>query len=259
MKSEAIKDADALYALGALDPMTARRFEQYLRTGAEADRQSVLGMIETAALLPLELPVIDVPPHLKRRLLDRVSEEKKATVIPFTRPAQPISPARLWLPVAASVMLAFCTVILLWQNRQLSSSQAQIAAQLQTSTGQLAAARQQWEGMISPATRVISLRGDAAPQASAKLIWDTQRQQWVIYLSNLPALPADKDYQLWYLTSDQSKISAAIFRPDAQGRGELKISVPPSIIPRLAATAVSLEPKGGSSQPTGPIFLKGAI
>src|SRR5207253_9487305 len=46
--------------------------------------------------------------------------------------------------------------------------------------------------------------------------------QWVIYIYNLPAPPADKDYQLWYLTSDQNKVSAAVFRTDAQGRGELR-------------------------------------
>ncbi len=258
MKSDVIKEADALYALGALDPITARRFEQYLSTGTEEDRENVLGMIETAALLPLALPVIDVPAHLRRDLLNSISPEKKA-VVPFSRPLPQVSPARLWLPVAASVMLAFCTAILLWQNQRLSDRQTQIAAQLQLSRVQLAAARQQWETAMSPVTRVISLSGDAAPQASAKLLWDTTQQQWIIYLSNLPALPADKDYQLWYLTSDQSKVSAAVFRPDAQGRGELKISLPQSIIPRLAATAVSLEPKGGSPQPTGAIFLKGAI
>ena len=101
--------------------------------------------------------------------------------------------------------------------------------------------------------------GDAAPKASAKLVWDTDKQQWVIYFYDLPGLPPDKDYQLWYITTGQEKLSASLFQPGAGGKGELKVTVPADVAPRLAATAVTLEPKGGSPQPTGKIYLKAAI
>lgn len=256
MRSDEFRESAALYAIGALDPVSARRFEKYLRTASASERREVSELSETAALLPYSLPEPSAPAHLRQMLFAELSREPSATV----RPAAP--QAREWpglLLIAATVLLTFGCAFLIWQNRQLAAERNQLSAQLAHSSAQLAAARKQWDEMLSPATRVISLSGEAAPQASAKLVWDTRQQQWVIYLSNLPALPADKDYQLWYLTSDQAPISAAVFRTDQQGRGEVRLSVPASIASHLAATAVSLEPKGGSPQPTGQIYLKGAI
>ena len=100
--------------------------------------------------------------------------------------------------------------------------------------------------------------GDETPQANAKVLWDTMAQQWVIYIFDLPAPPSDKDYQLWYVTKNV-KISAAVFRTDEQGRTVLKLTLPPDALAGLAATAVTLEPRGGSPQPTGKFYLKASI
>jgi anti-sigma-K factor RskA len=124
---------------------------------------------------------------------------------------------------------------------------------------QLATQQRAFEELLAQTSRMIALVGEAAPQASAKILWDTSRQQWVIYIYNLPLAPPEKDYQLWYITADQQKISAHVFRPDAQGHSQLRLSLPPGLASRLAATAVTLEPRGGSTQPTGQIYLKGAI
>ena len=100
--------------------------------------------------------------------------------------------------------------------------------------------------------------GDETPQANAKVVWDTKAQQWAIYIFDLPAPPSDKDYQLWYVTKN-AKISAAVFRTDEQGRTVLKLTLPPEALAGLAATAVTLEPRGGSPQPTGKFYLKASI
>jgi anti-sigma-K factor RskA len=258
LSSDEFRESAALYAVGALDAVTVRRFEKYLRTATEAERREVSELIEIAAMLPLALAESPVPAHLKRLLLADLALENARQENALTRQPAELSSARRLL-IAATVILALGCGFLFWQNRELASERNQLAAQLQTSTQQLASVNRQWEEVMAPATRVISLSGAAAPEASAKLVWDTKQAHWVLYLYNLPALPADKDYQLWYLTADQRPVSAAVFRTDAQGRGELRLSVPSSIIPRLAATAVSLEPKGGSPQPTGQIFLKGTV
>ena len=100
--------------------------------------------------------------------------------------------------------------------------------------------------------------GDETPQANAKVVWDTKAQQWAIYIFDLPAPPSDKDYQLWYVTQNE-KISAAVFRTDEQGQSVLKLTLPPEALVGLAATAVTLEPRGGSPQPTGKFYLKASI
>ncbi len=114
------------------------------------------------------------------------------------------------------------------------------------------------DDIVSPRTRIISMVGEEAPQANAKVLWDTKAQQWAIYIFDLPAPPSDKDYQLWYVTKN-AKISAAVFRTNEQGRSVLKLTLPPEALVGLAATAVTLEPRGGSPQPTGKFYLKASI
>lgn len=161
--------------------------------------------------------------------------------------------------MAATLTLAVLSSLLFWQNSQLRLQLDDLTRQVDRQSAQLTTQQQELKRITSAATRIIALTGEAAPQVSAKLIWDTERHEWVIYFDNLPSAPPDKDYQLWYITQDASKVSAQVFRPDAQGHLELRLSVPPDLALRLAATAVSIEPKGGSAQPTGQILLKGVI
>src|SRR5262249_9107004 len=120
------------------------------------------------------------------------------------------------------------------------------------------AQRGQVDDIVSPRTRVIAMVGDEVPSASAKVVWDTKARQWAIYIFDLPAPPSDKDYQLWYVTDD-AKLSAGVFRTDAQGRTVLRLALPLEALAGLAATAVTLEPRGGSAQPTGKFYLKARI
>jgi anti-sigma-K factor RskA len=99
---------------------------------------------------------------------------------------------------------------------------------------------------------------EGTSEATARLFWDTEFQRWVIHINNLPAPPADKQYQLWFETRG-AKVSAAVFSTDQHGRTELRLTLPPAVINALMAAAVTLEPKGGSPQPTGNVFLQARI
>jgi len=271
MTRDEIKELGALYAIGALDPATASEVEQYLRTASAEERREIEQWQEAAAMLPLALPPISVPPTVKDRLFARINEgstnEPAASqpaapppnLVPFTPPARIESQPARWLLVAATVTLAVLSGLLLWQNSRLTRQRDELAEQARQQSQERIAKQQELNQITSADTRVITLSGGPIPQASAKLFWDTVRQEWMVYLDHLPSPPAGKDYQLWYITQDQHQISAAVFRPDAQGHGEVRTSVPPSVALHLVATAVTLEPKGGSTQPTGPTFLKGAI
>jgi len=249
-----------LHALGALDVATASAVEDYLRQASLEEQREAAEFREVAALLPFALLSPSVPTTLKGQLLKRINEdlsERSATgqVLEFKPKLQMEerhSPRfTQWLAIAASLVLAAASAFLFWQNRQLRNERATIAQELQATQSEL-------NRMLAPSTRIITLVGKEAPQASAKLIWDTTRGEWVLQVFNLPAPPAGMDYQLWYVTRD-AKISAAIFRPNAQGRHELRLSLPAEIAASLAATAVTLEPKGGSPQPTGKFYLLAQI
>ncbi|HEY7546108.1 MAG TPA: anti-sigma factor, partial [Blastocatellia bacterium] len=65
-----------------------------------------------------------------------------------------------------------------------------------------------------------------------------------------------KVYQLWFVTPE-AKISAGLIKTDNEGRGAIQVEVPRNIN-RLAAAAITLEPEGGSQQPTMPIYALGS-
>jgi anti-sigma-K factor RskA len=276
MTWDEIKELGPLYAVGALDENTARAVEDYLQRATPEQQREITEWLEVAALIPLALPSIPPPEHAKDLLMSRISataipalidedghqaqsqvagsidsSESAAKVLPFAPVQRAGSNATRWLLIAATVLLSLTSGYLLWQNMRLHGERNDLARELDK-------ARNEVKEIVSPTTKVLAMAGEASPQASAKLVWDTKQQTWVIYIYNLPEPPTDKDYQLWYLTSD-AKISAAVFRPDPDGQSKLVLSLPPEVVKNLAAAAVTLEPKGGSQQPTGNIFLKGAI
>ena len=266
MTQSEVRELIPLHALGALDEAATREVERYLRNASHEEQREAAEFREVAALLPFALLSPRVRPELKGQLFERINASFDANLTP----AQPawavqkvgrlstlkswLSPERLWSPnfaqwlaVASSLLLAAASTLLFWQNRQLKQERAELAKQLN-------AAQQDIAWMQAPATRVIALQGQAAPQASAKVFWDTTRHEWVLQTFDLPAAPTGMDYQLWYVTK-QAKLSAAVFRPDAQGHFEIRLTLPPGVADNLAATAVTLEPQGGSPQPTGKFYL----
>ena len=250
MTSEEARERISAYAIGALDPEEARAVEEYLRTASPEEQREWAAWRETAAMLPLALPEVAPPPALREDLLKRIAPAQ-ATVLPFAAPRRPASTMRQGLLLAASLLLACASAVLFWQNTRLLRERDQLA-------GKLDAMQRDWGQFLSPGTRVVSLNGVETPQANAKIVWDTRQQVWKIYILNLPAPPPDKDYQLCYVTRDQ-KLSAAVFRTGPGGDKILELTLPPQALSGLAATAVTLEPRGGSPQPTSKFYLLGQI
>jgi anti-sigma-K factor RskA len=264
MTWDEVKELGPLYAIGSLDAETASELEAFL-SNATADQQREFAEWQNvAALLPLSLPQTEVPARVKTDLMARIASEtqssiseRKVNVYSSAGKASPIPkshasrPFQRWLMMAATVALAFSSGYLAWQN-------SKITEQLSDSNFKLGTLQRQFEAFLSPSTRVISMNGVETPKAHAKVVWNTETQTWEVHIKNLPAPPTDKDYQLWYVTAD-AKINAAVFRTGENGTLELKLNVPPEALNGLAATAVTLEPKGGSSQPTGKFYLMAKI
>jgi anti-sigma-K factor RskA len=79
----------------------------------------------------------------------------------------------------------------------------------------------------------------------------------VFAATRLPALPAGKTYQLWFVPANAAPISAGLIAPDAQGAATVHFATPAGTPARIAALAVTLEPAGGVPAPTGDKYLVG--
>lgn len=113
------------------------------------------------------------------------------------------------------------------------------------------------QALRSPNSKVIELAGqEVAPSAMANIYWDTNGNQWVV-AANLPLAPAGKVYQLWFVTAD-AKINAGLIKTNESGHAFTVVDVPKNLA-NLAAAAITLEPEGGSAQPTMPIYTVGKI
>jgi anti-sigma-K factor RskA len=279
MTWDEVKEIAPLYVIGALDEKTAHEVEASLHSATPEQQRDIARWRDVAALLPQALPLQTPPDHIKDRLLNRIAEEAQQTpieiaveestlkemaergekkVLPFVQPRRAESRIARWILIAATALLAFNSAYLFRQNANLARELDNLLRDRDNLAGELAEERRQFDHMVSSGTKVIAMVGEETPQANAKVVWDTKAQQWAIYIFDLPTPPSDKEYQLWYVTNS-AKISAAVFRTDDQGRTVLKLTLPPDALAGLAATAVTLEPRGGSPQPTGKFYLKASI
>lgn len=81
---------------------------------------------------------------------------------------------------------------------------------------------------------------------TATLVWSAERGLSALLVDGLPALPSDRDYQLWYIGGD-GPIPAGTF--DSSGTGTVW-RVLDGKITTGDVIGVTVEPKGGSKQPT---------
>ncbi|MEW6207572.1 MAG: anti-sigma factor [Acidobacteriota bacterium] len=250
LKTEELQERAAIYALGALSQHEARAFENHLREQCKVCEEEVAAFAEAVGQIGLSVEAQSPPDYLRDLLLSRIEKEadQQSRVIRF--PEQSAAPSAqaesstsnkrvyLRLAVAASLALMAAAAILFWRQ----------AVRLQNELEQAKSAS-------SSSLRMIRIDGqEAAPQSSGNIYWDVEKNRWVVAVT-LPPLPAGKVYQLWFVTPE-AKISAGLIRTDSEGKGAILVEVPRHIN-KLAAAAITLEPEGGSEQPTMPIYALG--
>jgi anti-sigma-K factor RskA len=91
-----------------------------------------------------------------------------------------------------------------------------------------------------------------ANRAAGFLLYDARTQKVWLYSVNLPECPAGTTYQLWAI--HDKPISIGTFHLDTGETAHLLVK---KVLGFADAKtfAVSLEPSGGSLQPTGPMYL----
>ena len=94
---------------------------------------------------------------------------------------------------------------------------------------------------------------EAAPQASATLIQEPGVGSAFLLVNGLPTLPEGQEYQVWKITG-QGPASAGIF--SSTDSVEQLVNVPTDFF-GADGVGASIEPRGGSPQPTGDIVLLG--
>jgi hypothetical protein len=168
--------------------------------------------------------------------------------------------------VALAAVLALAVAgLALWNaylQSELRASQSRLAwaerewkGQAESARAALSQVEKRYELVTASALTVFPLRcptghGPAA-NARAYLYVTPDQRRWDFAIHGLAPEPSGRDYQVWFLVGDQPK-SAGCFRIED---GRPVFSMLGEMPSGITGVAVSVEPKGGSSRPTGPVIL----
>jgi hypothetical protein len=120
---------------------------------------------------------------------------------------------------------------------------------------------QQQQQMLSvlrgPDYMPVNLKGvQAHPDAKVMVYWNPQQQQVYVDVHKLPAPPAGMQYQLWALDGGKPVDAGMLEMENGTATGMQQMKA----IPSAQAFAITLEPKGGSINPTmDQMFVMGQI
>jgi anti-sigma-K factor RskA len=236
--SRRVHELAGAYALDALDDAERERFERHLARCSSC-AEDVRRMTSTATALAMAVAA-EPPPGLKQRVLAAAAATPQLPPLPSAaarrRRGRHVTRSA-WFPrlavgvaavgVAAAVVLAVLTVST--QNR-LNTAQAQNQA--------LAAV------LAAPDAQIASATSSTGGRATVVLSYAEQKM--IFTSSGLPALPNNKVYELWLLSTGSAR-SAGLLPAPTDGK----------TAPVLAAgltsadkVGVTVEPAGGTSSPT---------
>jgi anti-sigma-K factor RskA len=256
LSHDELRDLASAYVLGALDRDEREQFEAHL-AGCEACQAEVRSFGPVVDALALSVPGGQPSAALRARVLGAApggttrKTSRAATVLPW------------FLAAAAAIGLAVLTpytMQLRQRTRDLMATVRDLSARLTEGDRQLVAVRREVSLLVAPDVRRVDLRGQAAaPQAGARAYFSRTRGVYFV-AAELPSVPADKAYQLWYVlpAGAGNPVSASVFKPDQRGNAVFTVDVP-SNLPEPGALAVTLEPANGSPGPTSPLYLVGTL
>lgn len=275
----------AIEALGALTGADRDALLAHVEVCAVCSAQLVQ-LRDTAAALAESLPAVPLNPDrsaaMRSRLLARAASDltgrrgddggrlpNEPPVKAPTSPVKPLSgePVRAigrspasrggWLAAAAAVLLAAGILSVLRSTRrdaavarnELTAVRAQ---QLRAAT-EVALRDSLIEQLTGATVRIVDLTGSGPKAPMGWVFWD-QNEKWTLLVHDLPALAADRTYQLWLTTGGQRTLSAGTFGTDHRGHAVFRATLS---LPRdsLVSASVTLEPAGGAARPSGPIAL----
>jgi anti-sigma-K factor RskA len=253
---ETMLDDVATYALGALSAEDAQRVREHLSGCAECRaeyeqlRPAVYALAYSAESCPdEEHGAVVASPLLKARIMQRVHREAAPrTNVAEMRAVRPIVwPA--YIVAAACLAIALITGIqnisLNDQERQKNADLAQIEAHSRILTRELVLQRTAIADLVAPDSERFDVNYGHVVRHGTRLY---------LAMDTLPPPPKGKVYQAWTLHAGAAKMSPSVtFVPDSAGVAVVAV---PGDANNFAAVAVSIEPDGGSKQPTStPTFV----
>ena len=249
------------YVLGSLSSEEKATFERLLKTANEEQLALFQDMDAIGAEMALLYPETSPSQKIKQQLIEMawasINARKGANIHYLSR---------FRFAVAASVVFMIVSIALLFQTQNLNqdlTNQLALVQEQQSTIKALETEVEQKEELLTILEArdvdLILMDGlDVNPTGYGKVIWDKDNGQALLQVANIPRVPTAKEYQLWFVVNNQP-ISAGVFAVnDPTQDNFFKISEFRQAN-ATGAFAITLEPEGGSPQPTGDMYLLGSM
>lgn len=253
-----IEELLPFYALEALTQEEKELVESYLAEHPEA-RIQLQDLQSGASALPYAVKAVEPPLRVKESLMRRVTADSQVRERSSVR--VPVEPARGKLrfeDIFRVLSLGTATIAILWAF-VLNAQVARLENQVTSLNDQVANQSQSLEQVITQINQMgnvvtVSLTGtDAQPGAQGQLIADPNKQSAVLVISGLPPLQPGRTYQVW-LIDGGVPVSAGLLAVDERGQSFLIVEADEDI-GSFQSLGISIEPEGGSTEPTGEIVV----
>lgn len=260
-----LRELAPLHALGATTPDEAAAMEAAMTTDPELAAE-VASFRDVPAMLATAEPVTPSS-ALRGQLLAAAAaapQEGGASTAstgtmsgPRRVPATP-SAARRWAPMLAAASLVIATLVGadgLRSRRELDrlrNTNVALAEQLQRRERTL-------DAMFMGERDLYLVQVGAKEEATGpgiQFFWNAKQGRGVAHVFRLSRAPEGRDYQIWALVNGKP-VSLVVFNSDAEGHAIVDIEGLATSVEGVTDVLVSLEPKGGSPQPTTAPFIGG--
>jgi anti-sigma-K factor RskA len=253
---EELFELAAAYALGATTPEETAAIETALPTSPELAAE-VASFREVAAEMAQLAPVAPSP-SMRGRLLDRVHRERPIAPAAIATPPSGWRNRGRYIAAAAAILIVASlgaeSFLMAKRVRDIDRLRADAVAHL--------AHREQTLNTLlygEDALRVIHLKAaDTVKGPGIQFFWNEKLRSGVVHAFRLPPAPANHAYQVWAIV-DGKPASVKVFNSDRDGHALVEGLDMPTTSRGVTVIAVTVEPAGGSSQPTTEPFLKGSV
>jgi len=271
MEHQDYRELLELHALDALEPSEARVLEEHLSTCAECGAE-LIRLRNAAGLLAHAATPAEPRPELRARIMSSIAATKQrdqpvapspARVVPLkSRVERNIWTIGLRLAAGVAFVALLIGILVLWRRDvKMRQEIAQLSREVNTQQHELVRDRdvlgRQREALAllnSPTAKKMELAGTQTQGTRGTFVFDQKTGRAILMAEGLPATPADKAYEVWFIPKGHSPMPGKIFTVDASGHAMLPTQMPAEAMDG-ATVAITLEPKKGSAVPTGAIYL----
>ncbi len=195
------------------------------------------------------------PAHIKGKIEGVLFNGQTQSQIPQTVIYEEETPVRSmamwkWLAAASFILLAgtlFWAVTTNNKYQNLQKANKDLEQELNNSTAQLNELKEDAATLQKQGMKMASMQGtQKAPGAFANVYWDSTTKDVYLLINNMPQPVSEHQYQLWALINgkpvDLGVVEYSLWQKN--------LLVRMKNVQKAEAFAITLEPKGGSENPT---------